>query len=482
MTAAQPARTEVSACELEPIRVPGSIQPHGVLMVLDQESLSVAQVSLNTEEMLGLELDLVLGKSLKKFLDPADAESLGELIAGITGDESAVHLNTLKAPVSGRIFSAVANRFDGELILELELSDDLEAFSFNHLYPMAINFPERLRGAQCIEEIALVAASEIRRVTQFERVVIYKFEQNWNGHVVAESKVDDMPSLLDLWFPAADIPSQVRALYEFNRMRVIVDSASKPVPLFPSHNPRTKRPLDLSMSVLRSVSPTHIQYLKNMGVGSSLSISLLGVDRRLWGLINCHHRTPRQTPLAVRTACDVMARMLANQVERVEMIEQQATFTRKLELRSLSAELLEYMAQDDDFVEGLTKHPAELLSFAEAQGAAIVYRGHCRLIGACPSEDDVWTIVNTLSEYRKEMFHTDCAASVFPNGEALQALASGVLAISFSKVYTSYLIWFRPETVKTIRWGGNPRKFVLGHDGALRRELRQSSSGTVAVR
>ncbi len=452
-------RLDTTACDREPIHVSGSIQPHGVLMSLDPSNLSVLQVSCNTREMLGLEPESILGKKLDEFLNAGDAHALSQHIEGISREFGTAYLRSLRSPVSDLFFCASAHRYDTALILELELADPPESFSFNHVYPLVIRMPELLTGAPTLEKTTEIAAAELRRLTNFERVLVIKFAPDWSGYVVAESKLDDISSFLDLWFPATDIPAPARRLYEINRIRIISDAAVPAVPIRPSENPLTGRPLDLSLSILRSVSPIHIEYMKNMGVASSLSMPLLQSNGRLWGIISCHHRKPCRTSLDVRTACEIMARMLASQIEKVEISELRASIERAVILRSLSKRLIGFMSQEQDFIDGLTSYPEELFDFVQAAGASIVYGGRCARLGDCPSEADIRKIVQWLDEHgENETFATDRAPELIDRSEGIISHASGILSIGLSKTGSAYVLWFRPELVKTVKWGGDPRK------------------------
>jgi light-regulated signal transduction histidine kinase (bacteriophytochrome) len=302
-----------------------------------------------------------------------------------------------------------------------------------------------------------LAADEVRRITGFDRVLVYRFDANWDGHVIAESRNDELPSYLDLWFPASDIPAQARELYRLNRLRLIADAGYNPVPLVPQLDPRTDQPLDLSFSTLRSVSPIHIEYLHNMGVAASMSISVIR-EGALWGLIALHNKTPRKVDFEARSACDFLGQALSSQLGA---LENRAEYEHRLALQSITAKLLSYMAEEEHFIQGLLHHPDELLSFADAAGAAVLFEGRCNLLGRTPTEQQVWQLVDWLSSSGyEEIFSTATLPSQIPDGEVYREAASGVLAIGISKLYRSYVIWFRPEVVQTVKWGGDPRKPV----------------------
>lgn len=462
---------DLTECDREPIHIPGSIQPHGILLVLGEPDYIVLQVSANTQNYLGRNVQAVLGHPLQELFSGEQGALLVQSLERVTLAQVPQYLNDII--VSGNVrLHAIAHRSAGAVILELEDAHS-EKSSFQNLYPLAHLFFEKLKKASSTTDLAQMAATEVRRITGFDRVLVYKFDSSWHGQVVAEAQDGEYPSYLDLWFPASDIPQQARRLYELSSIRLIADANYTPVPIVPTLNPLTGAPLDLSFASLRSVSPVHVEYLKNMGVASSMSVSMLVENGRLWGLIACHHRTPRTVSFDVRAACNFVAQALSVQME---INEQRADYEQRIRLKSIVTRLLGAMAQEDEFIQGLTRNPEDLLQFADATGAAVLYEDRCTLIGSCPAEKDIWKLVDWLVEQgREETYHTDCAPLVLPNGEAYRERASGILGISISKIYRSYVFWFRPEAVQTVSWGGDPQKSVEEQtNGSLRLHPRKS--------
>ena len=466
-------RPGLTICDREPIHMPGSIQPHGALLVLSDSDFSVLQASANTREFFGVDVNDVLGAPVEKLFATVLSDSLESVLSRAELNEIPVYLSTVTAAVSKRVFSVTGHRFRDSLILELEPTNSARSVSYQELYSVARTFMSSLRQASTIEELAQLACDEVRRFTGFDRVLVYKFGPEWDGTVIAESRDERYSPYLDLRFPASDIPQQARKLYTLNRFRLIADADYEPVALVPALNPQTGAPLDMSFVSLRSVSPVHVEYLKNMGVVSSLSLSLIVGDNKLWGLISGHHREPRLLPFDQRTACDLMAQSLS---VHIEATEQRAQYERSLALKSSTARLLGYMAQEDDFIRGLTAHPEELLGFAHAGGAAVLYRGECTTVGASPSEKDIRRLADWLVGHgREEIYHSESLVSEIESGEAFREVSSGVLAISISKLYPSYVLWFRPEVVQTGKWSGDPRK-PLEQDGNSSQRLSPRKS------
>ena len=449
------APEDADACAREPIRVPGAIQPHGVLLVLSDAG-HVLQVSENSLELLDIAPADLLGRSL------ADA-GLAELDGLLARDVPAlrdgappVHLGGYESPDGRQRFSVLSHRTPAGRIVELERTTDATAPTLRDLYPLVGGYVTALQPCDSVAELAGVAAREIRRLTGVDRVLVYRFEPDWHGVVVAEDKSDALPSFLDLRFPASDIPAQARELYRINPARQIVNADYTPVAIRPAVSPITGAALDLRFAALRSVSPVHLQYMKNMGTAASMSFSILQ-GQRLWGLISCHHATPRFTPVDVRSTCELMAQVLAPQLIAVETA---AESRQRERLRGVLVRLLASMAAHGNFLQGLIDRETELLDYASADGAALLADGQITLLGKTPDAQQVRQLVTWLEGQKDfgDVYHSSSIAGVLTEARAYRHVASGVMLIALSKLHTSYLLLFRPEVVRTVKWGGNPTR------------------------
>ncbi len=468
MNVQTPPDLDPTACEREPIHIPGSIQPHGILLAMRPSDQVVTYASANIAPLFGLAPGALLNRPLQQAL-PLLAAEFGADLAQPGSDEGTRYLRPLrlKTAAGERSFDAVLSRSGDQLVLELEEIPANSVASLDALYPTLRRFVDQLRMTVTVDDLCRVAAQDIRRLTGFDRVLVYRFDDEWNGTVIAEDRNDVLPSYLDLRFPASDIPAQARELYRRNRLRIIPDANYAPVPI-ESHDPT---PLDLSDSVLRSVSPVHLQYMRNMGTLASMSISILR-DGRLWGLISCHNKDPRRVPLQVRNACDFLTQIFSLQLEARENT---ILAENRIRLRSVQARLLAHMAEEEIFIEGLVKHPSELMRLAGAQGAAIVSGDHCWRLGQTPSESEVRALYGWLAEHHDEdVFATEALSQHFPQASAYADVASGLLSISISKRHASYVLWFRPEVVQTVNWGGDPTKPVQEVGGVQKLHPRLS--------
>ncbi|GLS06098.1 histidine kinase [Chitiniphilus shinanonensis] len=457
--------TAIERCAQEPIRVPGSIQPHGFLLALDEPSLRIRHVSASVADWLGHDPEQLPGRALTDLLPPGEALATA-LLALVNEDDHPCYLGEVMlrcADGGSARFELVAHRHAGRLIAEFEPAPGDGTPVFSAMHPLVGAFVARLQHAGDTDRLCRLAAEEVRRLTGFGRALVYRFDRDGHGQVLAEARLDGYPSYLGQHFPASDIPPQARQLYLSNRLRVIQDADYTPSPLCPPHDPDSGQPLDLGFSMLRSVSPVHLQYMRNMGTLASMSISLV-VEGRLWGLISCHHAQPHAVPFHVRTACELLGRIVSLQIEAKEA---HADAGRRLELRRLIVQMLSAMADRDSVSAGLLAVSDAFLAFGRASGGAAVAGGHCELIGRAPPQPLVMALARWLGERGgRDAFQSDNIGRDVPELPELARECGGVLAVPISELHAHYLIWFRDEQVRTIDWAGQPAK-TADADGRL---------------
>ncbi|PKR25978.1 ATP-binding protein [Stutzerimonas stutzeri] len=463
-TEAQELLQAIDRCADEPIHIPGSIQPHGFLLVVSEPELQVQQASENVQHWLGIDARSLLGQPLSDLLPTARIEAGLEALSA--DDHNPFHLSDVSiglAGAAGQTFALLGHRHRGQLILEFERAEN-PAQAYDTLYPLMRTFVAQLQDSRELEALCQLAVREVKRITGFGRVKAYRFDAEDNGVVLAEAADPGYPSYLGLCFPAADIPQQARRLYRENLIRVIQDANYQPSLLIPALNPGSGAPLDLSFAALRSVSPVHLQYMRNMGTLASMSISIVIRDR-LWGLISCHDAEPRAVTYQTRTACELLGRILSLQIEARES---ETLAQRKLELRHQIVHLLAAMADRDSVVEGFRHLPEVVLGFAGADGAAIISADKCETVGDTPDHGQILQLAHWLGERRDELvFHSDCISRDIPDMPELAEHCAGVMAISISRLHAHYLIWFRHEQIKTVNWAGQPEKQIDRQSGAL---------------
>lgn len=457
----------------EPIHLYHQIQPHGVVFVLDEPDLNIVQVSSNAQQILGLQIDEILDANLEDIFDSFQLERIK---AGIQ-DDNFDFLNPYKvwARVKGDdyvVFDGIFHRnSQGVLILELEPAISYENIPFLSFYHLAKTSINKLEETSTLNDFCQVIVQEIRKMTDFDRVMLYRFDEDNHGDVIAEDKLDELESYLGLRFPETDIPKPARQLLSSNWIRLIPDAKASSVQLIPAINPVIEQPIDFTHSILRSASPCHLEYLHNMNVGSSLTISLIK-DQKLWGIIACHHQTPKYVSYELRKACEFLGRVVFSEISSREETED---YDYRMRLSYIQSLLIDYMSQDDNFINGLVRHNPNLLSVTSSQGAAICIKGNYTLVGKTPEEEDLNYLIQWLqNNIDDEIFYTDSLAQIYPDAIKYKDIASGLLAIPISK--RNYVLWFRPEVIQTVNWGGDPNKAFskTNNNGNLRLCPRKS--------
>ena len=462
---------DLTNCDKEAIHIPGSIQPHGLLFVLEEPHLNVLQVSNNTYALIGIHSQNLLGKRLEDILDLQQIQSIRKCL-----DSDFESINPLKLSITNQDqtlnFDGIIHRSDDALILELEPStskEDIDFFKFYHLVRGTIT---KMQNATDLHGLYQSIVKEVRKITGFDRVMVYLFNSEGAGTVIAEDKLESFSPYLGLHYPSSDIPQQAKQLYTLNLLRLIPDINYQPVELIPALNPVTSKPLDLSLSVLRSVSPIHIKYLKNMGVTASMSISLIR-EKKLWGLIACHHSSPKYLTYDVRTSCEFLGQIMSLELAAKEENED---LEYKIKLKSIQAKFIESIPQEENLVAALCKDKSNLLDLVNAQGVAVCVDGHWTIIGKTPQEADIKDLIEWVeTKIDNNLFYTDTLPKIYPVAEKYKDIASGLLALSISNIQKNCILWFRPEVIQTVNWGGNPNKPVeVEQDGSLRLSPRQS--------
>jgi len=462
---------DLTTCDREPIHSPGLIQSHGVLLVLQDPTLDIIQVSTNTQEIIGYLPQAILGKPLSTLLDASQIQLVHQCLA--ENFESINPLNlSIKHLRQTLYFDCILHRLEAAILLELEPKQTTSKPDFFDFYHQAKSTITRIQKAPTLLEMCQVGVNEIRRITGFDRVMVYRFDPEEAGSVIAED-TNQESSYLHLRYPASDIPRQARQLYCLNWLRLVPDINYQPVELTPTHNPITEQPLDLSLSVLRSVSPLHLEYLKNMGVTASMSISLIQ-NQKLWGLIACHHSSPKYIPYHTRTVCEFIGQVMSIELANKEASED---IDYKRHLKSLQTQFIEALSQTENFLDGILSLDSQLLSLVNATGAVVCSGDQSIRIGETPPEDVVQALLDWIKPHLQQhgLFATTSLSQLYPAAAAFTSMASGLLALEISKFHHNYILWFRPEVVQTVNWGGNPNKPVeISGDGSLRMSPRQS--------
>lgn len=449
---------DFSFCEKEPIHIPGLIQPHGIALSYDISSLVITGVSENfptPEKIIGVSLNSVFSDELiEKFSTFVDESSQKQQM---------FHNQNIPC-INEEPIDFIQCRSNSEMIIEIVPSPSYEYLSTSQHSLGEIT--KRLLSLSSIEQMCEQATIEVEKMTGYDRVMIYRFDNDFNGSVIAEAKRDDMESYLGLNYPASDIPAQARELFRKNLVRCIIDVDYRPIGFL---RDSSRVPLDMTYSYLRSVSPVHIEYLKNMGVQSTMTISIL-IDDELWGLIACHHRQAHQLSLNYLELVENFGKIFAGLIKtRIQGEEQRRTVQLHSTLEAIAASIQTDRSKQE-LISLLSNHAPLFYSLFDADGFAL-------LIGE--------EIVNFNHQYSKEVlskmiqyihpfmengsFFTSRLITLLPDfSKEFLRECSGLIVIEVPMNIPSYWLWFRREKAQTLTWGGNPyEKATLNDQGGI---------------
>ena len=436
---------DLTACDLEPIRVPGAIQPHGRMLVLAADPADGSMPLAHSANWPADELSGALAELPRAMLaDLVDGRAPTLLGAVRLGDRS---------------WALSAHRSGAHLLLEYEEAPPEPPAGEAPIYSLTRVFLPRLQGAGSLVALTDLVASEMKHLSGFGRCLVYRFDADGDGEVLAERCDPGYTSYAGHHFPAGDIPRQARELYVLNPFRLIADARYDPVPLIaapgrPGIDAAAVRRIDLSQAQLRSVSPVHLEYMRNMGTLASMSVSIV-IEGRLWGLISCHDHDPRSLAPASRLACEHLGQLLALQIQALEA---NRSVAERLELRRLTMAIVARLSDSDATLARLVEPPAPMLELAGATGAAVVLDDQLWTVGDVPAPADIRLIADWIGGLHHDVHATATLADGLPAAPDLRRVAAGVLAISISQVHRHLVLWFRPELLQTITWAGDPRK------------------------
>jgi len=446
-------------CETEPIHQIGHVQPHGALIAVGHDpERTVRHVSAN----------------ISRFFDTTPEAILGQPFHQLVGTDQAAQMEGImscgqKGPRSSQLLYAVANNEIVEMRATIQSLDSLDLIEVEvtqtRIESVRIGelFNQVRQGLWALDEAGGFAAycsaavDFVRNMLGFDRVMMYRFDANWDGEVIAESRRETASSYLGNRFPAGDIPPQARALYARNPLRFICDIDAEPVPVLPVPTPGKDEPLDLSCSMLRAFSSVHVEYLRNMGVRASASISIF-VQGRLWGLIACHHHQPAIISHPVREMLEFVGKVISMKLAGLEAERRIAQGDR---LGKTLISVIRHLFVTHLAIPTLRQHEAEILQLVDATGAVLVIKGERLSLGKVPGDEDIDGLLAWLrNETDSEYFESDHLSSRWPAASRFADVAAGCLATPVTSEMQTALLFFRPEKVRTIEWAGNPEKLL----------------------
>lgn len=458
---------DLTNCDREPIHIPGKIQSHGFLLAVNHSNFNITYISENIIDHLTTNATALLDQHFQTFiklLEDHGVEIELSAILALGKSQGFDLINPYKLSLNGNPYYLIIHRSAENYILEFEIAT--LQYDVQHIIGKSV---AEILLNRSLTSLLEKAAAEVKRLIEYDRVMIYQFQEDGHGEVVAEEKNEDLEPFFGLHYPASDIPKQARELYKLNMTRIIADVYTESSAIATFNN---ETPLDLTHSTLRAVSPIHIQYLKNMGVASSFSISLL-VNDELWGLIACHNYSPKFIDFKAREGCKLIGNILSSAIEFRQTNntnESDEIFQKAVD--QLSA----YLESDPEIFSALTKHETTLLDTNSATGVAFVFEKKIYTLGQTPTIEQLEPLINWLKlTMNDSIYYTHQLSAHYKPALSFATKASGILACLLSKSMGELIIWFKQETLATINWAGNPEKPVeKSEDGMLNLSPRNS--------
>jgi len=466
-----PFQVNLTNCDLEPIHIPGKIQSHGFLIVADKE-FNITACSENVSRFLPLNAVALLQQPvsvLEKYLhDSAPAGFLTLILSFGAINHNFGSFNPYALDINAKAFNLVISTSEDQYLLEFEPEfSDLES---DPLKTIGSSLSTMLGDAK-LSNLLEKAATQIQEIIGYDRVMIYQFHKDGHGEVVAEEKTEELEPLLGLHYPASDIPQQARALYKLNLTRLISNVEEEPSGIVGLAN-FAETPIDLSHAVLRAVSPIHIRYLKNMGVASSFSISLVANDE-LWGLVACHNYTPRFINYKERESAKLVGQILSS---AINFRQKEESLIKLNQIKKAVVTLGKGLLRNENIERSLFDEPITLLDAVDATGVALFFNGQWYTEGVVPDERFLIELLGWLTaNMEQQLYETNQLPIVYPAALRTKDNATGILACTLSKELGEYMIWFRPEFLESVNWAGKPEKpFEVDMNGMLTITPRKS--------
>ncbi|HVG48090.1 MAG TPA: GAF domain-containing protein [Rubellimicrobium sp.] len=446
---------DLSQCAREPIQFLGHVQAFGCLLIMSNDWV-IQNASANTAELLGLDARHLIGSRLMDHLSPDAMHDLRGKLQTLSGGDESGRLFGVDLRGDGRRFDAALHRSDGSYVIEFERKaggrkrDDLAL-----VQPLMT----RVRKGRTLEEMCQSAARGLTALTGFARIMVYRFGPDQTGMVIAESRSERMDSYLGLHFPAGDIPPQARALYTRSPLRIIADVDAPVFPIVPDRDPEG-RPVDLSLAVTRAVSPIHLEYLRNMGLRASMSVSILRKGE-LWGLMACHHPQPHHIDYETRSAVELFIQLFSYELALLEEGLEREQAGRAHDLHERLVMLFE---SGVDFSSGLDRIAEEIGTVIDFDGLALVSNDRYCSQGLAPDESEFKLLERHLARAPAgRVFRTDQLEQACPGAVSPERRIGGLLAIPVKRHPRQFLMLFRSEVAQNVVWAGDPTKIVNDH-------------------
>ncbi len=448
-------QAEASFCNQIPLHQTNLIQPHGVLIVAELRNLSVIQVSSNIAELLSMDADSITGIPLQQFLE---ATCYTHLLQNISQRQFEVSMPFMLTFRYGNQALSFIHEKDGCLLVEIQLKQSSQPENFFEIFFIRVQqFISTVNQLHTLDEIVKVAAKEIKHISGFDKVMIYSFDEEWNGLVVAEEMEEGMDAYLGLKFPPTDIPRQARELYLKNPYRIIPNREYEPVPMVPAMNSSTGQPADLSNCKFRSVLPVHLEYLKNMNVCASMSTRIIHKEK-LWGLIACHHRTPKYLSFQECFVFEYISNIISS---RIASISFHTASQRSDQLDRIFQDINTDIWKQNDPASSLVSCKKELRALLGAEGIVISWQGRVDTEGKTPSQQQLGSLLEWLQQENfSQVIQFNSLSNEYPPAKEFAGIASGLLLLPIQPYEGNYILAFRAEELEHVEWGGNPNEVL----------------------
>ncbi|CUH75592.1 HWE histidine kinase domain-containing protein [Tropicibacter naphthalenivorans] len=459
-------KVDLTNCDREPIHQLGRVQSYGALVAVSSDWI-VQHASENLGAILGTDHAEAVGRPLSELIYSDSFDRIRENLPTLDVEDGALRLFNVALNAGERTFDVSLHRSGRHILIEFEpkaarASTDVMTEVYPHI--------KRISGKGDLTRLARDAARGLRALSGFDSVMVYQFQPDASGKVIAEDRLDRTPHYMGMMFPASDIPVQARALYKRSLLRLISDVDDGGAAILPATT-LDRQPLDLSLAVTRAVSPIHIEYLRNMGVKASMSVSIMK-DGELWGLFACHNHTPRYIDYERRTAIEMFAHLFSYELSRFEDAERDKA---SRDMNRLQTQLMAYMADGRDIASSLLSVSEQIHAVIPHDGMILYSDEEFFSTGSSPTQEEFMGIANMLNRsIDSGIYATQCLTADHPPAAAFVDRCAGVLAIPVARRPRDYLLLCRRQVIETVNWAGNPEKPVAVGPNGTRLTPRKS--------
>ena len=458
-------------CDEEPIHAPGYIQPFGFLAVIEPANKNLVALSRNVYDFTGLDCDYLLAGTLDQFMDSLGIRDLEELIEQAQKEKPMLYELIIKHTQTGEevpLNCLVHRNSQNYIVAEFEHLSERNDKQYSVLFDKFTQSARSLKKANDFKELQQELVREIKKVSGYDRIALYKFNDEWGGQIIAEEVEETQETLLGLHYSPDDLPKQARDLYYSQPVRIIPNTQADDVLI--STKSHTAEPADLSKTLLRSVSGYHKQYLSNMGINATLSISVM-IDGKLWGLVIGHHYSSHYIGFQIRRLCEVMTDVFS--FYQPVLKEKQLRKEKDFLLKNYD-KIEKQLNTSGSVIKALTKYPANVMRLIPCDGVYTSIKGVADSMGSVPEPKFLDKLIEWIDYKESDIYCTHTLAKQFKDATLYSQQFSGIMSARILGEENSYIIWFRKETVKTIRWAGIPEKEKIVTEHGLRYQPRKS--------